>query len=74
MSDPSRPIDFTHLSIAERILLAEELWDSVAAQSDSIPVPPEHLAELKRRITLSDSGQIGASEPWDVVRSRLWKP
>jgi putative addiction module component (TIGR02574 family) len=74
MSDPSRPIDFTHLSIAERILLAQELWDSVLAHPESIPVPPQHQAELKRRIETMDSGTIGQGEPWDVVRARLWKP
>lgn len=73
MSDPSRPFDFSHLSIAERILLAEELWDSVAAHPENLPVSQEHLEELKRRITLSDSGQMGASEPWEIVRDRLWK-
>ena len=73
MSDPSRPIDFTHLSVAERILLAEELWDSVATCAENLPVPQEHLEELKRRIELSDSGQMGASEPWEMVRDRLWK-
>jgi putative addiction module component (TIGR02574 family) len=73
MSHPHRPFDFSHLSPAERILLAEELWDSVAAHPDNIPVPPEHLAELSRRIELIDSGAMEPGEPWDVVRVRLWK-
>lgn len=73
MSPPTRPFDISHLSLAERILLAEELWDSVAAHPDNIPVPPEHLAEITRRIELIDSGAMTSGEPWDVVRARLWK-
>ena len=73
MSSPTRPFDISHLSLAERILLAEELWDSVAAHPDNIPVPPEHLAEIMRRIELIDSSAMKAGQPWDVVRARLWK-
>ena len=73
MSDPSRPFDYSHLSNAERILLAEELWDSVAAHPDNIPVPPEHLAEITRRIELIDSGKMEPGESWEAVRARLWK-
>lgn len=73
MSPPTRPFDISHLSPAERILLAEELWDSVAAHPDQLPVPSEHLAEIARRIELIDSGAMEPGEPWDVVRARLWK-
>jgi putative addiction module component (TIGR02574 family) len=40
MSHPSRPFDFSHLSPAERILLAEDLWDSVTAEQDAPPLTP----------------------------------
>ena len=33
------------LSVAERILLVEELWDSIAAEPASVPVPPSHRAD-----------------------------
>lgn len=38
------------LSVAERILLVEELWESVAAEPASVPVPQSHRAELDRRL------------------------
>ena len=38
------------LSIHEKIVLLEELWDSIRAGQDSIPVPESHKAELDRRL------------------------
>ncbi len=74
MSDPSRPIDFTHLSVAERILLAEELWDSVAVEQDAPPLSPEQQAELQRRLAVADRGEMTYSTWQDVkLRHKLWK-
>lgn len=39
----------SHLSVAEKILFAEELWDSIATHKH-IPVPESHKAELDRRL------------------------
>jgi putative addiction module component (TIGR02574 family) len=66
-------IDISHLSPAECILLAERLWDRASRRPDDIPIPPEHRAELDRRLAAIDSGAMGSAEPWDVVRGRLWK-
>jgi putative addiction module component (TIGR02574 family) len=41
--------EITHLSIPEKILLAEELWDSIASEESRISVPQSHLDELDRR-------------------------
>ena len=48
------------LSVAERILLVEELWDSIAAEPASVPVPPSHVAELDRRLAAyeKDPGRL----------------
>lgn len=40
-------IDFSHLSSAERIQLAEDLWDSLPA--DALPLTRPQIAELRRR-------------------------
>jgi len=37
------------LSTAEKILLVEDLWDSIAADAAPLPVPQRHLDELDRR-------------------------
>jgi putative addiction module component (TIGR02574 family) len=37
------------LSTAEKILLVEDLWDSISADAAPLPVPQSHLDELDRR-------------------------
>ena len=39
----------SRLSIAEKILFVEELWDSISSNK-RIPVPESHKAELDRRL------------------------
>lgn len=49
----TRPkFDFSHLTPAERLELAEQLWDSLNA--DAIPVTGPQAAELRRRRALLD--------------------
>jgi putative addiction module component (TIGR02574 family) len=73
MTLPSRPFDFSHLSPAERILLAEDLWDSVTAEQDAPPLTPEQHAELERRIAVADRGEMTYSS-WAEVKRRLLHP
>ena len=40
----------SRLSIAEKILFVEELWDSISSQ-ENIPLPKSHKLELDRRRT-----------------------
>lgn len=37
------------LPVEQRILLVEDVWDSVRPQSKRIPVPESHMQELNRR-------------------------
>jgi putative addiction module component (TIGR02574 family) len=37
------------LSTPEKILLVEDLWESIAGDEASVPVPPSHKEELDRR-------------------------
>jgi len=43
--------EISQLSIPERILLLEDLWDSIASHNADLPVPESHHAELDRRLT-----------------------
>ena len=38
------------LSIPEKIIFLEKLWDSIVVQEAKIPVPDKHKAELDRRL------------------------
>lgn len=37
------------MSVPEKILLVEDLWDSIAADEAAVPVPASHRAELDHR-------------------------
>ena len=41
--------EITPLSTPEKILLVEELWDSIASEESRVSVPQSHLEELDRR-------------------------
>lgn len=64
--------DLLHLSIAERIQLAEDLWDSVAAHPEQVEATQEQLAEIERRLVELDKNP-GDGEPWEEVKARLLK-
>jgi putative addiction module component (TIGR02574 family) len=65
-------LDISRLSPAECILLAEQLWERARNHPEAVPVPPEHLQELSRRLDALESGEMAPGEPWEVVRERLW--
>lgn len=46
--------EITKLSTSEKILLIEDLWDSIAT-NESIPIPQSHLDELDKRIKRYES-------------------
>ena len=63
-------LDISRLSVAERIQLAEDLWDSVAAETGELPLSEAQAAELDRRLAeLARDPEAG--ESWPVVRARI---
>jgi putative addiction module component (TIGR02574 family) len=67
---PTTGFDISKLSVAERIQLAEDLWDSVAAETGELPLTEAQAAELDRRLAAL-AGDPASGEPWEVVRARL---
>ncbi len=58
------------LSVPERIQLAEDLWDSIAAEPDALPLTEAQRAEIDRRLAEHDRDPTSAI-PWEEVRARL---
>lgn len=58
--------DLLSLSIAERIQLVEDIWDSIA----SVPGAVEQKVELDRRLD-EYHADPAKSSPWNVVRDRI---
>ena len=66
----SADLDISRLSLAERIQLAEDLWDSVAAETGELPLTEAQTAELDSRLAdLARDPKAG--ESWPVVRARI---
>lgn len=58
------------LSVAERILLVEEIWDSIVAEQESLEVTEAQQRELDRRLeTYKCSPEAGSS--WEEVKERV---
>jgi putative addiction module component (TIGR02574 family) len=60
--------DFSHLTPAERIELAEQLWDSI--EPGGVTLTPSQVAELReRRASYSADGDPG--EPWETTLDEI---
>jgi putative addiction module component (TIGR02574 family) len=58
------------LSVSERIVLAEKLWDSVVDEDASIGLSETQTVELDRRLqAFLDDQDIGSS--WSEVKERI---
>ena len=63
-------LDIAALTPDERLDLLEQLWDSLAAKPEAVPLTEAQRAELDRRLDeLEVEGPIGI--PWDEVMSRI---
>ena len=60
------------LSPAERILLVEEIWDSLAATPDAVPVTDAQRRELDHRLAAQDRDPHGGAA-WEAVKGRVTK-
>jgi putative addiction module component (TIGR02574 family) len=64
--------EILQLTIAERIQLAEDIWDSVAAFPEAIPLTDAQKEELDRRLqTYAKNPNEGIS--WDDLKAKLRK-
>lgn len=64
--------DFKSLSIAERIQLVEDIWDSIAAEtSDEIELSSTQKAEIEVRLEAHRVDSDSAI-PWEQVREELF--
>ncbi len=63
-------VDIAQLSVAERIQLVEDLWDSLTTTPEAIPVTQAQRDELDRRLQAHhDNPSEGAS--WEQVKTNI---
>ena len=58
------------LSVAERIQLVEDIWDSIAAEPDAVNLSGELRDELDRRLD-EQAANPGVGRPWSEVKARI---
>lgn len=70
MSTSMKELGLDRLSVAERILLVEELWDSIAPGPEAFTLTEIHQQDLDRRLEqYRDNPKSGS--PWAEVKARL---
>ena len=58
------------LSDTEKVILAQELWDSVIISQQALAVTQDQMDELDQRLAQFEmDGEIGSS--WSAVKSRI---
>ena len=70
MDQLSKPLVIDQLSVAERIVVVGQIWDSIAADQESVPVTAAQKEELDARLeAYRERPTEGAS--WEEVKARL---
>ena len=64
--------DTLNLSIAERIQLVEDIWDSIAAEADSVQLSENEKKILDKRLEAYHLNPAAGS-PWKEVFKRITK-
>lgn len=63
-------MEIQSLTVSERIVLAEALWDSIVAEEAEIALTEAQKAELDRRLAeFSIDQDLGSS--WESVKARI---
>ena len=67
---PIDTIDIARLNPEQRLQLLQQIWDSLAATPDAVPITSAQREELSRRLDdLDREGPIGI--PWDEVLRKV---
>ena len=65
-----KPSEILKLSIPERILLVETIWDSIAAESKELDIPEYHKQILKEELIAYKLNPHEGST-WEEVKKRV---
>jgi putative addiction module component (TIGR02574 family) len=64
--------EISKLSTPEKILLVEDLWDSISSDESAVSVPESHKAELDRRFKRLESAP-GSLLSLEELRTKIEK-
>ncbi|MFZ2631275.1 MAG: addiction module protein [Desulfosalsimonadaceae bacterium] len=58
------------MSVSQKLLIAQDIWDSIAMEGGNIPMPAWQKDELKKRYTEYRNGKVSL-HAWQEVHARL---
>jgi putative addiction module component (TIGR02574 family) len=70
MSPTLKALGIDQMSVAQRVLLVEEIWDSIADEPDEIPLTEAQRQDLQRRVAAYEADPKAGST-WEEVKARL---
>lgn len=70
MSPTLKALNIDQLSVAQRILLVEEIWESIAEEAGEVPLPEAQQQDLQRRLAAYEANPKAGST-WEEVKARL---
>jgi len=62
--------EIKQLTVAERLLLVQEIWDSIVADQESLPITEAQRDELDKRLEAYGAAPEEGST-WEEVKQRL---
>lgn len=65
-----KTLGIDRLALADRLLLVEELWDSIAEEAGQLPLTEAQRTDLQRRLAAYEANPKSGSS-WDAVKMRL---
>lgn len=68
MSPTFQSLGIDRLSVAERIILVQDIWDSIAAEAEQSPLSKELQQEVDRRLAAYQMNPHAAI-PWEQVET-----
>jgi putative addiction module component (TIGR02574 family) len=71
MSITMKSLGIDQLSVPERILLLEEIWDSLSSTPENVPLTEAQKVELDRRLAACEA-EPEAGSNWEDVKTRVW--
>jgi putative addiction module component (TIGR02574 family) len=70
MSATLKSLGIDQMTVAQRILLVEEIWDSIAAEAERAPLTDAQKQDLQRRVAAYEANPQAGST-WNEVKARL---
>ena len=67
MASTMKDLGIDQLSIQDRLTLVQEIWDSIAAEADQVPLTAAQRSELERRLAAHAADPSNVI-PWEEVK------